>query len=378
MADAESGIDVEVKVAVWPMLHEVPEHHDRRITVGSPEVTAEELQAQINRIRDQFASLETVERPAEEFDYVAIDITAERDGEAVEEASASQLLYEVGSGGFIEGIDAVLAGRSAGESVTHSAPLPEGFGDRSGLEVVFTVTVTEVREKVLPDLTDSWVDEVTEFETVQELRDALLVEMSELKKRSLMVQFRDRAINELVDQIEIELPEALISQEMDEVMHRFMHRLEAEEIELADYFRATGISQEDFVSDLRSQADRNIRTRLLLEGVANQDGIEVTREELDQVIDAAAAQSEQPDQMRELFKDGLREKSLVGDILRNKAFEAIVTGATPVDDEGNPVDLEIAEPEGVVEGDVVEAEPGVVEAEVVEAEVVAGWTGEEE
>jgi len=310
---------------------------------------------------------------------VAIDITAERDGEAVEEASASQLLYEVGSGGFIEGIDAVLAGRSAGESVTHSAPLPEGFGDRSGLEVVFTVTVTEVREKVLPDLTDSWVDEVTEFETVQELRDALLVEMSELKKRSLMVQFRDRAINELVDQIEIELPEALISQEMDEVMHRFMHRLEAEEIELADYFRATGISQEDFVSDLRSQADRNIRTRLLLEGVANQDGIEVTREELDQVIDAAAAQSEQPDQMRELFKDGLREKSLVGDILRNKAFEAIVTGATPVDDEGNPVDLEIAEPEGVVEGDVVEAEPGVVEAEVVEAEVVeAGWTGEEE
>lgn len=364
------GVEVEVRVTMWPTLDDLPEYADRTIEVGSPDVTDDEVADQIDRIREQFAQVEDVDRPAEEGDYVSIDLSASADGGPVEEATAADLLYEVGSGGFLEGIDDVLPGASAGETVTFEGTLPEGFGDRAGQAVEFSVTVQSVKKKVLPELSDEWVSEITEFEEVGQLEEDLKARMREMKVRTLANRFRELALNTLVDQVEIEIPDALVRTEMDDLLHRFVHRLEEDGIGIEDYIRVTGISEDQLVGDLRNQAERSLKTRLVLEAVADQEGVEVPEDEVQAVVEYAALQSESPDEMRAAFAGTPRELALRGDILRSKALDALVAAATPVDEEGNPVDLTApAPPSGteveaeVVEGEVVEA---VVEGEVVE------------
>lgn len=383
--DRGAEVDVEVRVTLWPQLESVPTLSGRDIEVGSPAVTESELDRQLDRIRDQYAQLETVERAAEPGDFVSIDISATHDGEPVEEARASQLLYEVGSGGFIEGIDPALEGLSAGESATFEGLLPAGFGELAGSAVVYVVDVTEVRRKVLPDLTDEWVSEVSEYETVAEVKESLHEQMTEAKKQSLAVEFRQRALDGVVDEVDVVLPEALVRAEMDELFHRFSQRLRDQGVELEDYFRVTGIGQEAFLDDLRSQADRSLRTRLLLEAVARQEGIQVEEDELTAVIESVVQQADEPEEARTLLRQSRNVQSIAGDILRSKALDAVVAGARPVDENGSEIDLTVEEPapeppavvEGeVVVGDVVEGQivgdetPDQVEAEIVEAELI--------
>ena len=170
--DVDGGVEVEIKVTLWPTI-ELPNYRDRNVEVDSPEVTPEELEMQIERMLEQFATVEEANRPATLGDFVSVDVKATKDGEPVEGATAADLLYEVGSGLFIDGIDERLEGAEPETVFTFDAQLPEGFGDRAGEDVTFEVTVNEVKERILPELDDVWVDENTEFDTVGDLRTEL-------------------------------------------------------------------------------------------------------------------------------------------------------------------------------------------------------------
>ncbi len=383
--EVDDGVGVKVRVTLWPSLANVPSHEGRTVDVGSPDVTDAEMADQIDRIRDQFAELAEAGRPAADGDFLTIDISATSNGEDVPEASAAQIMYELGNGGFIEGIDDSLSGAEPGGVFTFDGPLPEGFGELAGMDVTYTITVTAVQEKVLPELTDEWVAEITEFSSIAELEVNLEERMGDMKRRALAGRFREKALDQLVAEVDVELPEALLRSEMDEILHRFVHRLEGQGISLDDYFSVAGADRGAFIDDLRSQAERSIRTRLLLEGVAAQAGIEVSDEELGAVIETLALQSDKPDAIRKALRQSHQEKSLVGDILRNKALEAIVAGAAPVDEDGNPVELTVEEepddadgemvvPAGVPVPDSEELNSEVVESEVVESEVVVDAT----
>ncbi len=373
--DIDGGVAVEVRVTLWPALDEPPPYRDRTIEIVAPALTDEDLEAAVTRMREQFASLDTVERPAAAGDFVSVDISAEREGSPVPEASASELLYEIGSGLMVEGADDNLRGKAAGDVVSFPAPLPAGFGELAGEDTVFTFKVNEVKAKILPDLDDDWVDEVTEFETVEELRAALTERLTEVRRRSAANQFRERALDGLVDQAELDLPEPLVRAEMEETLHRFVHRLETQEVTLEDYLSVTGQSEDDFLEDLRRQADRSLRTRIVLDAVANKEELEVAPSELAATIEVLARSSDQPDQVRKALSERSRALSVVGDILRNKALEVVVGAARAVDSDGNPVDLDLGDP-GIgtdlasdeVEAQVVEAEE--FEAEVVDAEII--------
>ena len=358
------GVEVEVKVTLWPTI-EIPNYKDRRIEVTSPEVTEEDLERQVTRMLEQFATVEEVDRPAGEGDFVSIDVEATRDGESVEGTRASDLLYEVGSGLFIEGVDEHLLGSSAGDELTFEAPLPEGFGDLVGESATFSIQVHEVKERVLPDLDDHWVDENTEFETVDELNTALRDGLASAKKRAVAREFRDRAVATLREQIDIDIPEGLVRAEMDNQLHRFVHRLEENEVTLEDYFKASGIDQDAFVADLQEQAGLALRTRLLLETIAEKEEIEVTAEDIAQALQGMASMSDDPKALLEAFRDSGQELALAGDIVREKALAAILDNATAVDEDGNPVDLSTEVNE--VEAEIVD---GTVEGEVVAAEIV--------
>jgi len=384
--DIDGGVNAEVRVTLWPELDAPPDYKDRTVEVEAPELSEADLEASLDRMRQQFASLDTVERPAEDGDFVSIDISAFDDGVAVEEANAAELLYEVGSGIMIEGIDDHLRGRSAGEEASFDGPLPAGFGQRAGATVRYQVKVNEVKARVLPDLDDDWVNEVTEFETVEELRSELADRLALTKRRAVLSQFRQKALDLLVDEADIDLPQGLVTTEMDELFHRLSHRLEESEITLSDYFDATGIDQDAFIEDLRQQAVRSIRTRLVLEAVAKAEDIKVSSEEVAATIDALAKSSENAKEVYDAFTNSPRALALAGDILRNKAVEAVIAAAKAVDVEGNPVDLSIDEepldsPENGQEVIAVEAEivdPGSVDYQSSEDQMPEGQVFEAE
>lgn len=368
--EVEGGVEVEVKVTLWPEI-DLPQWRDREVEVPSPEITDEDLEAQLRRLLEQFATVEEVDRAAGEGDFVSLDLEAGRGGEPVEEATAQDLLYGVGSGLLLDGLDAALHGVMAGDIIDLEAPLPEGFGDRAGEIVTFRITVNEVKERVLPELTDSWVEENTEFDTVDQLTEELRERLAVAKRRAVSRQFSQRALATLVDQVEVDIPEALLRVQMDSLLHRFLHRLEESELSLEDYLEVTGIDQEEFVDDLRRQADQSIRNRLVLEAVAADAGIEVTPEDVAAVVRALAEQSGDPEGYLRAFRGSGQELGLAGDILRNKALEAIVSSAIPVDERGNRIDIALDPAPAEVEAEIVEAEPvevGVVAAEIVEGE----------
>lgn len=361
--DVDGGVEVAVKVTLWPTI-ELPNYRDRKVEVTNPAVTEEDLESQTRRMLEQFATVEEVERPAKTGDFVSIDLSATKEGETIEEATAEELLYEVGSGLLIEGIDDHVAGASAGDVLTFEGTLPEGFGERAGETVGYTVTVHEVKERILPELTDEWVEENTEFETVEELATELEERLADAKLRAVAREYSEKALSTLRDQIDIDLPEGLVRSEMDRHLHDFLHRLEEAELQLEDYFEASGITQEAFLADLRGQAELSLRTRLVLDAVIEAEEMHIDEEDLSSTIQAMAARSGDPVAYLDAFRKSGRELALASDILRNKALDAILSNASPVDEDGNPVDLSVKVNE--------------VEAEIVEDDEVVTAEEEEE
>ena len=369
LEDTDEGVAVEVKVTLWPTLDSVPNYRDRKVEIESPEVSEDELATQLERMREQFGQVEEVDRPAADGDFVSVDISAVLDDEEVPEASATELLYRIGSEGLLDGVDEVLLGATAGDVVTLNTALPEGFGEHAGKEATFSITVNEVKELVLPDLDDEWVDENTEYETVEELRTTLRQRMADMKQSTLARRFSDRALETLVDQVEVEIPQAIVRSEMDGLLHRFLHRLEEQEVSLEDYFAATGMTRDQFLSDLTGQAEHSLRTRLLLEAVVEDADLQLTESEVDEFLHTVAGQSEDPLGFLKAFRGTSQELSLRSDMLRDKAVELILENATAVDPDGNEIDLGLA-PQDEITGDVVAGE--VVEGDVVVGDVVEG------
>ena len=360
MDDVEGGVEVRVKVTLWPTV-DLPNYKNRNIEVTSPEVTDDDLAEQTKRMLEQFATVEEVERPAQEGDFVSIDLEASQDGEQIEEAKAEDILYEVGSGMLVEGIDDEVVGASAGDGIAFTGALPDGFGDRAGEEVIFSIKVHEVKQRILPELTDEWVDENTEFDTVDELAGALRERLADAKVRSVSREYSEKALSSLRDQLEIDIPEGLIRSEMDRHLHDFLHRLEDAELNLEDYFRASGTTQEAFLADLRNQAELSIRNRLVLDAVIEAEDITVDEDDLSNALQSMAARAEDPAGYLRAFQQSGQELALASDILRNRALEAILSNANPVDEDGNPVDLSLKVNE--VEAEIIDDEDMIVAEE---------------
>ena len=337
----EGGVEVEVKITLWPTIDTVPSL-DRTIAVDYPVVEEEELNEQIDRVRGQYAELDDVSRAADEGDFVTINLSAQRNGENVEDVNATDLLYEVGSRSYIPGLDELLVGVSAGEIKKGPAQLPHGFGEHGGEEVTLQVLVKGVKAKRLPDLTDEWVSDVSEFETVEELTRQLETGILAMKLNATQGAYRDQVIDELIADMDLELPEALVEAEVEASFHNLAHSLQSQGLELGTYLQITGQDQQAFVDDLRSGAERSLKTRVLLEGIAADRGIEVDPNEIEaSITEMAQSSGRDADEFRAALRSSGQDSVLAGDILRRKALDRVMEAATPVDADGNPVDLTV-------------------------------------
>ena len=356
----EGGLEVAVRITLWPKLDAVPDFSGRKIEVEVPEVDDEELDGQIDRLRNQFAELEDVSREADDGDFVMINVSAHGPRGEVEEVAANDLLYEIGSHSFIPGLDEILGGSSTGDIREGPGTLPPGLSGDGAEEVTLKVLVKGVRAKKLPDVTDEWVADVTEFDTVDELRTQVAENMLAMKMSVVDGAFREQLVAELSDELDVELPDALVEAEMEASLHNLYHSLESQGLDLNTYLSVTGQDQEAFVADLRERAGRALKTRILLETVAETEGIEVEEDELEEAVLAVATQAQQEvDEVREALATSGQGLVLSGDILRRKALDRLVAQATPVDADGNPVDLDIS----VEDGDADQMDAEEAEAE---------------
>jgi len=337
----DGGVVVDVRVTLWPTIDRVPDMA-RRIEVDPPVVEDDELNARIDLARGQYAELEDVSREANDGDFVLVNVSAQRGGRILEDVTAEDLLYEVGSRSFIPGLDELVTGVTAGAIKEGPAVLPQGFGEHAGEEVTLRVLVKGVKRKRLPELTDEWVSDVSEFETVAELTEQMRRSLLAVKRTVARSAYRDKVLETLVEELDVELPPALVDAEVESSVHNLAHGLDARGLDLAAYLSITGQDQRAFVDDLRRGAVRSLLTRILLEGVASAEGIEVADHEIDDALAAMARSSgRDPDELRGLMKGDGRDSVLAGDILRRKALDRILELATPVDTSGNPVDLSL-------------------------------------
>ncbi|MEX0826019.1 MAG: trigger factor [Acidimicrobiia bacterium] len=366
--DTDGGVEVDVRITLWPTIDRLPAVEGRRIQIARPEVTDDDVDTQIERMRDQFAELEDVSREAFDGDFVLADVKTRLDGEDFAAGSATDMLYEIGSGSLLEGLDEALRGSASGRILEFPSVLPAQMGEQGGRAVEVRVLVKGVKAKRLPELTDDWVSEVSEFETVAEMRAELTEQIRSIRLRGLRADFEGRLLAELIEDTELELPDSLVEAEMDSVFHRFAHRLETQGIELDRYLELTGQSRDGFAEDLRSQASLNLRSRILLESVAETEGIEVTAAELDEAIAALAAVAKvSVDDYRAALEEGGQGEALSGDILRRKAVDRLLELAVPVDEEGNEIELPAPATPGDETGETGDDDEGEGEKASVDA-----------
>ena len=237
-------------------------------------------------------------------------------------------------------LDEELRGAKPGEILKFNDALPERFGDRAGQDVTFQVLVKEAKRKVLPEATDEWVAEVSELETLQELRDDARQRLELYAKVQSQMLVRDKVLEAAAGLVEGDVPDALVSTEMEHRLHDLAHRLEHDKLTIPQYLEVTGQDQQQFVEGVRTGSTAAVRADLALRAVVAQEGIEALDEEVDkEILRLAERMEEKPEKVRrELEQRGALE-AVRSDIARGKALQYLVDHATVVDEDGNAIDL---------------------------------------
>ena len=354
--ETDEGAEVDILVSLWPVLDRPPVYEGRQFEVTGFEVTEEMVEANIERILGQFAELETVGRPAEEGDYVSVNLHASRNGRPVEAASADDLLYEVGSGTFLEGLDANLAGCAAGEVKQFITVLPAAMtGGRQEGPVEVSALVKEVRRKILPDIDDEWVSDHTEYETEAELRQGVTEQLGELRLEEMRKHLRDAALAGLVEEAQVEIPPAVIHAQAREMLENLGRSLQESGRTFDDFLQSTGSTPEQFQESLLDGARVSLSEMIILEAVARRAGITVGDEELRSVYESSAARlRESPQALAERLRGTVQERSILSNMLRSKAGLELARRAVAVDGDGNPLDLGFDPPADVATDAVAE------------------------
>jgi trigger factor len=292
------------------------------------EVTDQDVDAMVDSLRERFAELEPVARPAHANDYVVMDIRASVHGQDVADATRQDYLYEVGSGEFGPKLDAELEGKRAGEILKVNDVLPERFGDDAGREVSLQVLVKDVRAKKLPAADDEFAKTASEFDTLHELRAELAEQIAQSKDRAADGIIRDAALGALIERTRVDLPESLVDEETGHRVSHARERAERAGTTLDQLLASQGFDELRFRADARQHAERAIIADLVLEAVARAEDIQVTPEELAREISGlAAALGREPKEVAKTLESSGQIASLAGDIIRSKALDILVEHA---------------------------------------------------
>jgi len=358
---SESGnVKFDAIVEVRPVIS-IAGYKTLAVEIPSPSPSDEEIDAQLERFRNQYGDLEVVERAADTGDYVTIDIEGSQNDEVLEGLVASAYLYEVGSAGIVPELDEQLAGVSAGDTRSFDAAHPNGEEEDP---LHFEVTVTEVKAKVLPELNDEFAAQASEFETMAAWRDDLVTRMTEVRKAQSQMIVREKIGEALAELVSDELPEPLIAAEMNERLQDMAMRLQAQGLSLDQWLQFSGTDTEQFLDELKTTADRSARVDLALRAIALAESIEVLEEDLDLEFEAVAARVEQDsDVVRTQLTEAGHIPALKVDIAKRKSLDWLTESVTITDEAGNSITFSDLGASDEDEGDTVVETPASEEDE---------------
>jgi trigger factor len=301
------------------------------IKVSKPtvEVTEQEIDDWIERLRERFSELEPVGRPVQQGDFVTVDLTVIKGGQKVEQASREDYLYFVGSGEVGEKLDVELVGAKPGAILKVSDALPERFGEElGGAAVEITVLVKDVKARRLPEVTDDFAKTASEFDTIQQLRDDLRERLTEVKEREAGAALRDLVLEAMIDKVDVDLPQSLIDEETDHRIHHARDRAERMGVGLEKMLELQGWDEARLREDSREHAIRAIKSDLVLEGIARNASLEVTAEEIGaEIAVLAQAYGREPKAVAKDLERSGQVVTLAGDIIRTKALDLLVERA---------------------------------------------------
>ncbi len=297
----------------------LPEYAGLAVTVDPITVSDDDVAERLESLRERFGTLKAVERTAEGGDFVTMDLSAEIGGEPVD--SVTGVSYEVGSGNMLDGLDEALAGLGAGESKSFTAAL--AGGEHEGQEANCTVTVESVKERELPVLDDEFAQLASEFDTLEELKADLTKDVERAKRLAQGVEARDKLIEELVDRVDIPVPESVVEQEL-------ISHLEGEQ----------RLDDTEHRAEVESSTRQALKVQLLLDAVVEKEQIQVEQPELIEYLIMTAQQyGMDPNEFAKAIDSQSQIPAMVAEVGRRKALAWIMEQATVTDTEGNVVDL---------------------------------------
>ncbi len=312
----------------------------RGLEVGrrEPKVDDQEVQAELERLRESLASLETVDRPAAEGDFVVMDYVGSVDDEPFEGGEGRGQVVELGSGRLIPGFEDQLTGAAAGEQRTVELSFPDDYPAEhlAGQAASFDVQVKEIKEKRLPELDDDFAVEAGGYDSLDELRTEIASRIAEAEERAIEGEFREAAVDAVVAQAKIEVPHELIHSKAHEMWHRTARRLQAQGINPEQYLAMTGKSEEELVVESESDAETALKREAVLAAIVEAEGIEVSDEEIEQALRASAPPDAGEKQLKRAMKRARSQgadEALREDIAMRKAVDLVVENAKPIEAE---------------------------------------------
>jgi trigger factor len=333
-----SPLEFSIEVAVRPTAR-LGSYKGVEVGRREPEVSDDQVAAELERLRESLASLETVSRTAREGDFLVIDFTGTVDGEPLAGAEARGYLLELGSGRLIPGFEEGLQGAAAGERRELRLTLPDDYPDdeKAGREALFQVEVKEVKEKRLPELDDDFALEAGGFDSLGELKDDIRAKLSEAERRAIDAEFREAAVDAAVAEAKVDVPKELVHEKAHEMWHRTAHRLESQGVDPKRYLELTGKSEEELVTEAEPEAERALRRESVLAAIVEAEGIEVSDDELLEALRQAATQQGRSEPSDKSLRRSLKRAEARGtadalreDIAMRKAVDLVVAHAKPI------------------------------------------------
>jgi trigger factor len=311
----------------------------RGLEVGraQPTVQEEQVQHELDGLRERLARLETVQRPAAEGDFVVIDyagalVTESGAHEPFADGEGRDRLVELGSGNLIEGFEQQLIGASAGESRTLALTFPPDYTRKElgGRDVSFEVTVKEVKRKQLPEVDEELAID-TGFDTLEDLREDIRGRLQEVEERRIEEEFRTAALDAAVEHAQVQVPGALIESRGREMWERVLHTLQHRGITRETYLQITGRGEQEILAENAPAAERALRREAVLTAVVEAEGIDPSEEELLEALRPAAEREQlTPEQVLQQLREAGRLEEIREDLAARQAIELIASNAVPI------------------------------------------------
>ncbi len=344
--DDNDTLEFTAEVDVKPEIT-VPDYDGISAEVEDVELTDADVEEQVQALRERFATLLDVDRPAADGDMVVLDLKATQDGEVVEGAEVSGMSYQVGRGGMLDGLDEALTGMSKGEEKTFTSQLVGG--DLVGLDVEVAVAVQQVQQQELPELDDEFAQLASEFDTAEELHADVRERLGRGKRLEQAAAARDAVLEALLEKMEVPLPESLVAEELTSRRQNMEQQLAYAGITMDKYLEDEKQTVEEFEADLERRVRDAITAQFLLDEIAKQEELGVDQQELSSHLVRRAQQSGQdPQEFANHMFEHNHIPEMVQEILRGKALAKIVEAATVTDASGNHVELKNLQPDGTI------------------------------